>query len=577
MDYEAIYLISTIAVAFVGGVLGGFLILAMRENRIAFSFGVSSLFAAVWGIFTVLFHLSDGEGYALPFMYISVIALVMQTGLFFSFATYLTEQARTKTFFLWSRFVVFGIAIALSVFAIYDLVFGGAYIITGVLDTIPSFRVWPGAGEGFKYIVGFIGLAYIAALVSLFRAFIQRIREAQKRIGKILVATTVGFFGLITNIFLWYGIPFFLIGNILLPIYFILIFLVVVDRRLLNTKVIATELIMLAVLLLLFARVFLNENLQERLIDVSIVSFVSIFGVFLIKGFLDELKQRNKLEELTNELQDLNENLQEKVDEQTKEITRAYETEKKAREDLEALDKSKSQFLLMTQHHLRTPLTVIKGHLSMMLISKKFSLDPVERASLEKISESTDKMARLVNELLDLTQFQTGKDILHKEHIQLVEFVRSIAEDIRDDAKAKGLAFSTQFTNEAESVIADIDKEKMTSALSNVIDNAVKYTRSGEVIVEGMTFVHPVESTRWFRLRVTDTGAGFSKEDIGKLFQQAFARGDDAEQFSVEGMGIGLVLTKRIVDAHGGRIWVESKGKDKGSTFFIEIPLLKNE
>lgn len=577
MSYEGIHLISTVAVAFIGGVLGAFLILTMRESRTALAFGVASLFTAVWGIFTVLFHLAGDPEVAAPFAHISLIALVMQTALFFGFVTYFVERpmfTRQLTIF---RLGVVGAALALSGFILFGLLTKTTFVISSVAEDLLSFHLWPMAGPLFIYIIYFLAGVYAFSTFILFRAFTTRIGHEQEVIGRILIATVIGLFALGINTFLWYGIPFFPIGNILLPIQYILIFLVVVDRRLLNTKVIATELIMLTVLVLLFGRVFLTQNLEERLMDVSIVTFVSIFGIFLIKGFLEEVSQRNKLEEVMSKLKDLNDHLQEKVEEQTTEIKRAYETEKKAREDLEVLDKSKSQFLLMTQHHLRTPLTIIKGYLSVLLSSEKFALVPEARESLGKITESTDKMARLINEMLDLTQFEIGKDILHREPIHMQSFISDMCEKLKAEITKKGLAFSLTFSPEAREVTSDIDHEKMYAALSNVIDNAVKYTRAGSVTVVCDVLTHPIEKTKQFRLTVSDSGIGIVPEELKRMFQRFFERGKDAERMNATGRGIGLVLTKQIIEAHGGRIWAESGGEGKGSVFHIEIPIRKHE
>lgn len=576
MSYEIIHLIMTIAVTFVGGVLGGFLILTMRDNKLAFSFGISALFAAVWGIFSILFHLTADEALAVPFAGIALLALVFHAVLYFTFITYIAEHSAIAGRYARYRFGVYSAAVFMLGITVLDIVTKKGYVVSGLAEQEYAINVWPHAGPLFPYFAAFIAAVYIACLVFLFKTLVNgKGLIRQDKVLRVLSVTFVGMFGWATNVFLWYGLAILPIGNILLPIYFIVIFLIIVDRRVLNTKVIATELLTLAVLGLLFARVFITENLQERLMDVSILVFVTIFGIFLIRSFLEEVSHRNQLEELATQLRDLNDTLQEKVDAQTQEIKQAYEVEKKAREDLEALDRSKSQFLLMTQHHLRTPLTVIKGHLSALSTSSKFTIPEEAQGSLERISVSTDKMARLINELLDLTQFEIGKDILHKEPVNIARLTGEVCTGLMPAAEKKKLAFTFLFAPEAEDIVIDADIEKMRSAISNVIDNAIKYTREGAVSVQGAVITHPIEKTRQLRIEVSDTGIGMSEKDLAKLFRQFFERGGEAVRMDAAGRGIGLVLTKQIVEAHGGRIWGESKGEGKGSVFYIEIPLQK--
>jgi signal transduction histidine kinase len=186
-------------------------------------------------------------------------------------------------------------------------------------------------------------------------------------------------------------------------------------------------------------------------------------------------------------------------------------------------------------------------------------------------------MARLINEMLDLTQFNIGKDILHRETVHMQSFISEMCEKLKSDIEKKKLLFSLSVSKEVENLELHVDKEKMYSALFNVIDNGVKYTRAGSIAVAADVFIHPIEKTKQFRLVVSDTGIGLSPEDVKRLFQHFFERGADAETLNVTGRGIGLVLTKQIIEAHGGRIWAESRGEGQGSAFHVEIPIEMKE
>ena len=267
--------------------------------------------------------------------------------------------------------------------------------------------------------------------------------------------------------------------------------------------------------------------------------------------------------------------IEQKVAAQTQEVRQAYEVEKKARIELEELDKAKDQFILATQHHLRTPLTIIKGYLQQFLLKKAAPVDEEGRLFLEKASTATDRISALINELLDVSQMQVGKSILRREAVNLRTLVEDIFDEISSEVTKKHLKLSLVFSPKKEDNIVSADKEKVKEALTNLVDNAVKYNQEGgEIKVKGEKFSHPIEKDRkFYRLTIADTGIGISPEELAHLFTQYFERGKEAEKIYTTGRGIGLVLTKNIISAHGGRVWAESEGRNKGARFVVELPV----
>jgi len=176
----------------------------------------------------------------------------------------------------------------------------------------------------------------------------------------------------------------------------------IVRYRLFNIKAITTEIVTFALWLFLLLRVLLDESAQDRFIDSALLIGIIVTGIFLIKSVLNEVSQREQLERVSNDLRDLKVNLEAKVVVQTQEIKRAYEVEKKARIELEELDEAKDQFILATQHHLRTPLTIIKGYLS--VLREKFSLTKEVLGTVSEMQESAESMSRSVNDLLQATE-----------------------------------------------------------------------------------------------------------------------------------------------------------------------------
>lgn len=269
---------------------------------------------------------------------------------------------------------------------------------------------------------------------------------------------------------------------------------------------------------------------------------------------------------LYKEVQDFNKTLQQKVDEQTKEIRKSYEVEKKAHEELKKLDKAKSQFILATQHHLRTPLTGMLGYLD-LIFGGSYGKVPVKlKDTLKKFESATKILIRLVNEFLDISQFQLGREVIAKKpEVQIESILKEIVDEINPEAEAKNLYIKIEQSKKMPSVNAD--PEKLKVALFNIIDNGIKYTTKGGITIK----VETIDSN--VRFAIKDTGTGIAQKDLKFLFNKLFERGDKADKFYATGRGIGLFISTLIIEAHKGRIWAESKGRDKGSTFYIQIPI----
>lgn len=286
------------------------------------------------------------------------------------------------------------------------------------------------------------------------------------------------------------------------------------------------------------------------------------------KEFNDIILREQKLK---NELADLNKHLQEKIDEQTKEIKHAYEVEKKARIDLEELDKTKTQFILTTQHHLRTPITIAKGYVEFLLAKKANDINPLIKSYLEKILVSTEQMAKLVNDFLDISALRVGKEMLNKSLVEMEGVFNEIIQELNPEIEAKHIAITKNFSDNS---LAIADKAKIKEALYNIINNSVKYNKdSGSIAISSQNVVHPIEKDKKIlQIYIEDTGIGLSQKELDGLFDKYFERGDEAKNMYTTGKGIGMALTKSIIQAHDGRIWAESRGRNMGAKFTILLP-----
>jgi len=283
---------------------------------------------------------------------------------------------------------------------------------------------------------------------------------------------------------------------------------------------------------------------------------------------------------LYKEVQDFSKTLQQKVDEQTKEIReqkekvekalavekQANELEKHANEELKHLDENKTDFMLITQHHLRTPLSVNMGFIDLMINGTFGKMSAKIKNVILRIGESTQKEIDVVNELLDVSSYQIGKEIIHLDHpIDFEALMEETLKDLTAEAESHGIYLKYEKQGEIPKIPAD--RMKLKLVLTNVIDNCIKYTAKG-----GVTVTMEVKNDKLL-ISVTDTGIGLSNEVIQNLFKQSFHRGEQAKKLFAVGKGLGLFLSGKIIEGHHGRIWAESRGDGKGSAFYIELPV----
>lgn len=333
-------------------------------------------------------------------------------------------------------------------------------------------------------------------------------------------------------------------------------------RDCLFSQYMTTSLILVA---LVFTAAFLIEGNISKLLIISIFVLVVVYGRFISKSTEKVVKANFAQRKAKEALEELTKGLQQKVNEQTKELKEAYEIEKNAKEELEALDKSKNQFLLATQHHLRTPLTSVMGYSDLLLKGQFGKLSPKTIKVMKRCQISIKNLITMVNEFLDITQFQLGKEVISlKPDVELEPILDAIIDELNFQAETKGIYLKMERPQKIHTIKADKDKIKV--ALFNIIDNAIKYTEEGGVNIK-------IINDHVVKIAVADTGIGISKENLKTLFDKVFERSDQAKKTFATGRGIGLYIAGQIIKAHNGKIWAESGGEGKGSTFFIELPI----
>ncbi len=247
------------------------------------------------------------------------------------------------------------------------------------------------------------------------------------------------------------------------------------------------------------------------------------------------------------------------------EIQKANEELKQANIKLQQLDKAKSEFLSIASHQLRTPLTGIKGYLS-MIVEGDYGEVPTEiKRVLDDVFLNTDRLTRLINIFLNVSRIESGRFDLALKDVDLIELTEKVIAESKPLADKKKL---TLILYKPKKLIPHIklDNDKIKDVLLNLIDNSIKYTPEGKVEV----FV--TQDDHQIKISIKDTGVGILRSEVDELFKK-FVRGIGIAQIDTSGSGLGLYIAKKIIEAHGGKIWAESEGKGRGATFNFTLPL----
>ena len=284
----------------------------------------------------------------------------------------------------------------------------------------------------------------------------------------------------------------------------------------------------------------LRKNATEFALDISVASWKTTSGTYKA-SIIREITERKLLEE---------------------EIIRINM-------ELKIADKIKTQFLSVVSHELRTPITPMKAQLQMNLAGYFGVVTEKQKTSLEMILRNTQRLDRLIGDVLDISKLEAGVMKFDKDRANFNEVVKNAIETMRQKAEDKNIELNLK-EEKIEDII--IDTDRITQVVINLVNNAIKFTNPG-----GIINVDVSKSDGNAIVKIKDTGIGIKKEEQEKLFKP-FVQVDSTYTRKFEGSGLGLSICKGIINSHGGKIWIESES-GKGSTFQFTIPLKyeKNE
>lgn len=391
----------------------------------------------------------------------------------------------------------------------------------------------------FIYFILLLSIAYIKLIRSYTR---EEDKGVKVQIKFLLIGTLIPFlFGMFFNLIL----PIFSYSYIWIgPLFGLVVVLVIVyaisRHKLFDTKVLTAEIFTFTLWLFIFMRALIAEDIKEKLINVALLVLTIIIGTFLIRSVKREVEVREKIEKLATDLESANERLQE-------------------------LDRQKSEFVSLASHQLRGPLTAIKGYASMLLEGDFGNLTGEIKDSIEKIFKSTQDLVVLVGDYLDVSRIEQGRMQYDFTTFNIKELVENVVNELKPSIEMAKLSIQFDYESAGVNYLINGDKGKIKQVIGNVIDNSIKYTPHGGIHV---WITH--KDMNKVLISISDTGVGIRKEVLPRLFEK-FTRAPDASKTNIMGTGLGLYVAKKMIEAHHGRIWADSAGQDKGSTFFIEL------
>ena len=227
-------------------------------------------------------------------------------------------------------------------------------------------------------------------------------------------------------------------------------------------------------------------------------------------------------------------------------------------------EKAKSEFIRLSTHQLWTPASAIKWSLQMLLNGDIGSLNEEQRSLIKKTYDANNREIKLIEDLLNVAKIEMGMYPSDMSLSNIEEIIKSIIDECKEEANKKNILIKFEKSeNQFPMVMVDVEKIKL--AIKNILDNSIRYSSKGGAVEILLSKNKEIE------IQISDNGMGIPKNEQNKVFNKFF-RGSNILQIDTEGTGLGLYMSKSIIEAHNGKIWFNSE-EGKGTTFFISIPI----
>lgn len=393
------------------------------------------------------------------------------------------------------------------------------------------------------------GAVVLLMLWSLALAWKKNDSKKRIQLSVILVAILL-FFGIfagteyIASVTGVYEINLF--GLFVLPLFLIIMTFAITDLRLFQFRFVSTQILAYVLIIMVGSQLLFIEDTTSRTLSLITLAISLFMGVLLIENSKREEEARIRIEDLAKNLKDANARLDQ------------------ANDHLKELDQLKSEFLSIASHQLRAPITAVRGYASNILEGVYGKIPTHLQDPLETVQEASRLMANSIEDYLNISRIEQNRMKYEKSTFDIRDLAHKVVSELTPIAKKKKLKLTANGSETPVTVTADVGKIKQV--ITNLVDNAIKYTERGSIDVSVTGEGGKVHVT------VADTGVGIDPSEVGGLFEK-FKRARGANKVNTTGTGLGLYVARQLVEGHGGTIHVRSEGLGKGSIFTIELPV----
>lgn len=498
-----------------------------------------AFFTIVYGVFNYINYQVTSPFLILWFLRLTLFAAVWHAFSFFQlFYVFPEKQFKFSTLY---KKVLISIVALTSLLTLTPLVFSK---ITQTADTGQVTN--PERGN----LIALFGIVTVSLIIGGIFQLVKKTLRAkglQRDQFNLIALGTVITFSLILTFNVVLPIIFNNVTYVALAPLFILPFIIftsyaIIKFHLLNIKIISTEILTFLLTVGVLTEVIFSQDLSSAIFRFLIFLLILSLSIFLNRIVRREVEQRVQLQKLTEQLSQVN-------------------------DKLTALDKARAEFISIASHQLRTPPATLKWYLSAILAGDYGKVPETVSGPLKKAEQTNNLLISLIEDMLNVSRIERGTMEFLFEPVSLEELAKTTYEQLVPMASDKQLTFTYNApTAPLPNIMAD--KEKLRQVINNLIDNAIKYTPHGSVILSLSQEKGKVI------LSIQDTGKGIAKGETKNIFEK-YTRGKDSIMHSA-GLGLGLYVAKIIVEQHKGKLWAESEGEGKGSTFIVSIPIKNN-
>src|SRR3989344_3594655 len=500
--------------------------IVVGKIRVHYIWSTFTFSVSLWGFGIYKIAISTVQSDAIFWWKVAEVGVILIPVLLFHFIIEFLELKERRAVFL--VYFLSLIYIVLNIFT--------NYYVSGVRYAFNQLYYITANPVFISFIINFLLLSFYSIYI-LYRKYRNEVDQRKKQQIKYLsLAFFIGFVGGSSSYLPVFGLDILPLGNIAIFVSVLTVFYLLFWHRFLNAKNLLAQIVTFLIWVPLFIRIFLSNTTSERLIDISIFLSTVVLGAFLMRSVLKEVEQKEKIEKLADELKKVNQ--------------------------------GQVSLIHFMNHQIKGRFGTAKNIFAELMTDDYGTMPPATIPLLQKGLEEANIGIDYVQNILKGATAESGVLKYDKTPVDFKILVEEVSTKQKEYAENKGLKFSLEIEENSSgqndyNIVGD--HTQLREAVRNLIDNAINYTPEGSISVTLS------QKDGKILFKSSDTGVGISEEDKKNLFK-AGGRGADALKTNVNATGYGLVFVKNVVEAHGGKVWVESEGKGKGSTFYLEMP-----